>query len=105
MEKIYYTIGEVAGMLGESASLVRFWANSFPRFIKPTRTSKGNRQFTASDIEALRKIHFLVKENGMTLEGAAKRMVADAKGIEAPVEILGSLREIRSQLAEIRKSL
>ncbi|MCQ2143763.1 MAG: MerR family transcriptional regulator [Bacteroidales bacterium] len=105
MEKIYYTIGEVAEILGESTSLVRFWANSFPRFIKPTRTTKGNRQFTPSDIEALKKIHFLVKENGMTLDGAAKRMAADAKGIEAPVQILDSLKDIRSQLAEIRKSL
>ena len=47
MEKLYYSIGEVAGILGESVSLVRFWSNSFPKFIKPKRNAKGNRQFTA----------------------------------------------------------
>ena len=31
MEKLYYTISEVAKELGESVSLVRFWSNSFPR--------------------------------------------------------------------------
>lgn len=105
MEKIYYTIGEVAAIIGENASLIRFWTNSFPRFVKPTRSTKGNRQYRTSDIEALKKIHFLVKECGMTLEGASKRMAADAKGVEAPVQILDSLKDIRSQLAEIRKSL
>ena len=33
MEKYLYTVGEVAGILGESTSLVRFWANEFPKFI------------------------------------------------------------------------
>ena len=35
MDKLYYTIGETAEILGESTSLVRFWSNSFPRYIKP----------------------------------------------------------------------
>ena len=49
LEKLYYTIGEVAEILGESTSLVRFWANSFPDFIKPARNKKGNRLFSAQD--------------------------------------------------------
>lgn len=28
MKKLYYSIGEVAGILGENTSLVRFWTNS-----------------------------------------------------------------------------
>ena len=50
LEKLYYTIGEVAEILGESTSLVRFWANSFPDFIKPARNKKGNRLFSAQDV-------------------------------------------------------
>ena len=43
MDKLYYTIGEVSEILGESSSLVRFWTNSFSRYLKPKRNDKGNR--------------------------------------------------------------
>ena len=46
MEKLYYTIGEVSRMLGENASLIRFWSNSFSKFVKPKRNAKGNRLYT-----------------------------------------------------------
>ena len=32
MEKLYYTVGEVAAELGEQTSLVRFWSNTFSKF-------------------------------------------------------------------------
>ena len=54
MEKLYYTIGEAADILGESTSLVRFWSNSFPKYIKPKRNAKGNRLFTAEDLDPRR---------------------------------------------------
>mgnify|MGYP002682133468 FL=1 len=50
MEKMYYSIGEVAQILGESTSLVRFWSTTFSDFIKPVRNKKGNRLFTAEDL-------------------------------------------------------
>ena len=54
-------------MLGEQVSLVRFWSNSFPKLLKPSRNGRGDRIYTASDIEVLRQIHYLVKGKGMTL--------------------------------------
>ncbi len=33
MEKLYYTIGEAAEMLGENVSLVRYWSDNFSRFL------------------------------------------------------------------------
>ena len=70
MEKLFYSIGEVAGILGESVSLVRFWSNSFPKFIKPQRNAKGNRLYHPEDVETLRQIQYLLKNQGLTLEGA-----------------------------------
>ena len=49
MEKLFYSIGEVAEILGESTSLVRFWSNSFPAFIKPDRNAKGNTMNLTAD--------------------------------------------------------
>ncbi len=105
MEKLYYTIGEVAGILGESASLVRFWSNSFPKYIKPYRNAKGNRMFTAGDIETLKQIHYLVKEKGYTLEGASKYLTANRTEVDKRVKVLDALKQIRLQLTEVRKSL
>ena len=85
MEKLFYSIGEVAEILGESTSLVRFWSNSFPAFIKPDRNAKGNRKFTPEDVKTLKQIHLLVKGNGMTLEGAAKKLRADMTALDGKV--------------------
>ena len=105
MEKLYYSIGEVAGILGESVSLVRFWSNSFPKFIKPQRNAKGNRQFTASDVDAFKQIHHLVKDRGLTLEGAAQQLAADRRNVDRNVKALESLKEIKAQLMEIKKNI
>jgi len=105
MEKLYYTIGEVSGLLGESTSLIRFWSNSFPKYIKPKRNAKGNRLYTVEDLECLKQIHLLVKEQGLTLEGASKKLAADRRKVEGRVKALDSLKEIRAQLVEVRKSL
>ncbi len=105
MEKYLYTIGEVAEILGENPSLVRFWSNEFPKFIKPQRNAKGNRLFTKEDVETFKYIHLLVKVEGLTLEGAAKRLKGDRKDVISKSRVLDSLKEIRSQLTEIRQDL
>lgn len=105
MEKLFYTIGEVADAIGESVSLVRFWSNSFPKLIKPSRNAKGNRLYSAADLEAFRQMHYLVKEKGLTLEGAGKQMSAERASVEARVKVLSSLKAIRSQLCDIKKDL
>ncbi len=105
MEKLYYTIGEVAEILGESTSLVRFWTNNFPKYLKPNRNAKGNRLYTKDDIDVLKQLHLLIKDKGMTLEGASKRLSSDRKSVDDRVKALDSLKEIKKQLEEIRSSL
>lgn len=105
MEKLYYSISEAAGAIGESVSLVRFWTNSFPNLIKPHRNAKGNRQYTMEDIETLKQIHFLVKDKGLTLEGAAKSLAASNASVSNSVKALDSLKSIRAQLMEIKNSI
>ena len=102
---MFYTISEVSEMLSESVSCIRFWSNSFPKKIKPHRTAKGNRQFKAEDIEVLRQIQYLVKVQGLTLEGAAKALDGDTVAVSRKVRALETLKGIRAQLVEIRESL
>lgn len=105
MEKYFYTVGEVSELLGESTSLVRFWANEFPKFIKPQRNAKGNRLFSKEDVETFKHIHLLVKVEGLTLEGAAKRLKGEKKDVISKSKVLDSLKDIRQQLSEIRSEL
>ena len=101
VEKLYYTIGEVSEILGENASLVRFWAGKFPDFIKPARNKKGNRLFTARDLANFKVIYYLVKERGMTLEGAAKRMKDNITGEDKRVEVISMLTSIKEKLLSV----
>lgn len=105
MEKLYYSISEVAGILGEAPSLVRFWSNTFSRFIRPVRNAKGNRQFKAEDLETLKQIHYLVKEKGLTLEGAEKYLASGRASVDNSVKALESLKAIRKQLVEIKENI
>ena len=104
-EKLYYSIGEVAEILGESTSLVRFWSDTFTDFVKPERNRKGNRRFHPSDVENLKIIHHLVKDLKMTLDGAAARMKNNREGLDNRTEVVERLRGIRESLLEISKSL
>ena len=79
--KIYYTMGEVSEMFDVRPSLIRFWEQKFD-ILKPDKNRKGNRLFTPKDVENLKLIYHLVKENGMTLAGAAKRLRENKKGEE-----------------------
>ncbi len=104
-EKIYYTIREVAEMLGENISLVRFWADKFPQIVKPARNAKGNRLFTAKDVKNLKIIHYLVKERGMTLDGVAKRFSDNQDGVDRTFEVVSRLNDIRTRLLQVYESL
>lgn len=104
-QKIYYSISEVADILEESPSLIRFWSNKFPTVIKPERNKKGNRQFTAKDVENFKLIYHLVKESGMTLEGAQKRLKENANGEERKYKAIGKLKSIKKLLQQISNNI
>ena len=105
IEKLYYTIGEVAEILNENTSLVRFWAQKFPEFIKPARNKKGNRLFTAEDLSNFKLIYYLVKERGMTLEGAARRLKDNKDGVDRRVDVIATLSNLKERLQEVSNSL
>lgn len=104
VEKLYYSIGEVAEMFGVNTSLIRFWEKEFD-IIKPKKNKKGNRLFTSEDIDNFHLIYHLVKEKGMTLKGAKKKLKENRDQEEHDLKIVKSLEEIRSMLLEVRESI
>ena len=91
-------------MFDVNASLIRYWESKFD-CIKPHKNKKGNRMFTPSDIENFKLIYHLVKEKGMTLEGANSAMKRRGKSVKRDVSILERLQNIRAMLLEVRESL
>ena len=103
-DKLYYTIGEVAAMFNVNASLIRYWEKEFT-VIKPKKNKKGNRLFTKNDIENFHIIYHLVKERGMTLKGAKKKLRENKEDTVNNFEIIKALKEIKEQLLEIKEEL
>ncbi len=103
MEKMFYTMSEVASELGESVSCIRFWCDSFSRDVNPKRNAKGNRLFKPEELETLRLIQYLLKVEGLTIEGAKKKMAEERSRIEKNVKVLRTLKDIKSRLLEIKR--
>jgi DNA-binding transcriptional MerR regulator len=104
IEKIYYSIGEVAEQFNVAPSLIRFWESEF-EIIQPKKNRKGNRQFTKEDIENVRTIYHLVKQKGFTLQGAKDMLRNDTQSVKDKMEIYDSLKKIRQFLVEVRDKL
>jgi DNA-binding transcriptional MerR regulator len=104
VEKLYYSIGEVAKIFNVNTSLIRFWEKEFD-IIKPKKNKKGNRFFTKQDIDNFHLIYHLVKEKGMTLTGAKKKLKENKEDTLNNFEVIKSLSEIRNLLLEIKESL
>ena len=100
-----YTMGEVAQLLGENPSAVRYWSNYFEKFVKPQRNAKGNRLYHPEDIDTLRQIQYLLKNQGLTLEGAVQRLTEDRRTVDKRVKALEKLKDIRAQLVAVRSGL
>ena len=104
VERLYYSIGEVAEMFHVNTSLIRYWEKEFD-IIKPKKNKKGNRLFTQKDIDNFHIIYHLVKERGMTLKGAKKKLRENKEETVENFEVVKTLQEIRKLLLEIRNNL
>ena len=75
----YKTIGEVAEILSSNSKngkliethTIRFWEKKFKQ-IKPRILDGKRRYYDTKNIELLKRVHFLLKEKGMTINGAKK---------------------------------
>ena len=104
IEKIQYHIGEVAKMFDVNVSLLRFWENEFD-ILKPHKDGKGTRYFRPKDLDTLHLIYHLVKEQGMTLEGAKKKLKDNRQQTLKNFDIIKRLTTIRAQLQSLKEEL
>ena len=104
MEKLYYSISEVAAMFKINQSNLRFWEKEFKQ-LKPRRNDKGTRFYTNEDIPTIKKIVFLVEEQKLTLEGAKRRLGQKKDAVEKQQQLVERLKSIREELKGIANAL
>ena len=78
-DSAYKTIGEVAKILNLKSNkkgevpthIIRFWETQFKQ-IKPKILNSNRRYYDENCINLLKKVKFLLKEQGMTINGVKK---------------------------------
>jgi DNA-binding transcriptional MerR regulator len=102
--KLYYSISEVAAQFGVAESLLRYWEKEFPS-IKPKKTNRQVRQYSAQDIEEIHLIYNLVKVRGMKLSAAREVLKKNREGVARNAQLINTLESVRSELLSLRKEL
>lgn len=100
-KKQFYSISEVAEIVGTNESTLRFWEREFKE-IKPRRASRGIRLYSNADLQIVKLIYHLVKEKGLTLDGAKKRLKENIAKENSVMEVINRLKDIRAELMAVR---
>jgi DNA-binding transcriptional MerR regulator len=114
--KLYFRIGEVAGLVGVEPHVLRYWEREF-RSIRPTKSAKGQRVYSRRDVENLMRVRELLYAEGFTIAGAKKKLqktgvepdavaeveaqedtVVDVKVEAAPARVRETLVELRGEI-------
>ena len=104
ISKLYYTMGEVTKMFEVNASQIRFYEREFD-ILQPKKNKKGNRLFSAEDVQNLKVIFHLVKEKGYTLQGAREYLKSNKSEIKENQKVIDSLERLKQFLIEVKEQL
>jgi DNA-binding transcriptional MerR regulator len=77
-QKLYFRIGEVAGIVGVEPHVLRYWEREF-RSIRPTKSARGQRVYSRRDVENLLRVRELLYTQGFTIAGARKQLQRPAR--------------------------
>ena len=117
--KAYKSIGEVAKILNLvnekkgtlNTHTIRFWEKEFKQ-IKPNILNGNRRYYNNETIEILKKVKYLLKDQGMTINGAKKVLNSDKSlkldelpnnSINANYNIKNRIKKILGLIKEIKK--
>lgn len=73
LEKLYYRIGEVAGIVGVEPHVLRYWETEF-RSVRPQKSARGQRIYSRRDVDTLLKVKELLYGHRFTIAGAKQKL-------------------------------
>lgn len=92
-------------MFDVTETALRYWEKEFSEFITPNKAGRGVRQYTKENLEQVRIVVHLVKEKGMTLQGAREALRRDKTGTGQRIEVIDRLKRVRDELQAISRNL
>ena len=111
-DKLYFRIGEVAGLCRVPTYVLRFWQTEFPQ-LRPGKSGTGQRLYRRRDVEMALKIKRLLHEEGYTIAGA-KGVLAEEAAVPAHLRLQPELplpaaeasgERAKAQLQQVRGEL
>ena len=105
-DKLYFRIGEVAGLCRLPAYVLRFWETEFPQ-LKPIKSSTGQRMYRKRDVESVVRIKKLLYEDGFTIAGARVQLRDEIKSernqtaLPFPMPSSVKVAHLRNELQQI----
>ena len=114
----YKSIGEVAKVLALvnkkkgtlNTHTIRFWEKEFKQ-IKPKLLNGNRRYYNTDTIEVLKKVKYLLKDQGMTINGAKKVLNSDKSlklyelsnnSISADYNLINKIKKISNLIKQIK---
>jgi len=104
INKLYYSIGEVAEMFDVNTSMIRFYEKEFD-ILQPKKNAKGNRLFRPEDVENLKIIFHLIKDKGFTLQGAKEHMKNNKDEVADNQKVIDSLEKLKAFMIKVGNEL
>ena len=110
-DNAYKSISEVAESLNLvnkktgnlSTHTLRFWEKEFKQ-IKPKIFAGNRRYYDENSIKIIKKIKFLLKDKGMTIEGVKKLLISQDSNLDETINISINTKNIlKSKLNNISK--
>jgi DNA-binding transcriptional MerR regulator len=108
VRKEYYSISEVADLVGLPAHVLRYWESQFS-VLNPSKNRSGNRVYQRKEIRLILLVKQLLYEDKYTVEGAKQRLdqlrrggsLADATTHALDTQTINGLRDELRTLAEL----
>ncbi|WP_165042898.1 MerR family transcriptional regulator [Dysgonomonas sp. ZJ709] len=101
-KRLYFALRDVAQHFDVNESLLRFWETEFD-IINPRKTPGGTRQYTKDDIENIAVVFQLVREKGLTLEGARQTLKHKKDEESRKIQVIHKLESIRNELKDLER--
>src|SRR6202167_5959267 len=105
-DRLYFRIGEVAGLCRLPAYVLRFWETEFPQ-LRPVKSSTGQRMYRKRDVESVVRIKKLLYEDGFTIAGARAHLREETRpernqsALPFPANTATNVAYLRNELQQI----
>lgn len=100
MKKIYYSIAEISEMFQIPLSSLRYWESQI-KLLSPKRNDRGTRFYTDSDIEVLKQILYLRREEKLNIRAVKQKLQQHQPKVGKQQKIAESLQIMRQELNDI----